>query len=334
MRSLRRGFSAKRLAARCGRAACYLAFILLLLLSATLGYGIPSADVNRLDDFVEATNRWTSTNDFRTICHEYVHFSHEAMRIRIAGVSAVRCIMVLRKTPGLPEWLSVNETSQRHYDSFARGELSAYLHLAGEQGTDLFIGQFESMARQQTLPDEQIRRFLDSFHLSAPVSNDTAAIESVQKLLADTDAARAFEIRVKTDAALLLPHIQSLAGSLALPDDLNQMSPEQQRRVFDALDTDIAGANPALWRTKQVNDFLAGVWGQAYAQIYRDYAIGPLLMLHRTGRWTTWILLAVVGYGLWRKTRQRGISRASGETTSNPRPSSGEGGSTSTGEST
>jgi hypothetical protein len=308
--------------------------MLALILSLVMGYGISGDDVARLEEFNRASFRWTSNCDFRTICREYVHCSHEAMRVRIAGVSAVRCIMVLRKTPGLPEWLSVNETSQRHYDNFARGELSAYLHLAGEQGTDLFIGQFESMARQQTLPDEQIRRFLDSFHLSAPVSNDTAAIESVRKLLADTDAARAFEIRVKTDAALLLPHIQSLAGSLALPDDLNQMSPEQQRRVFDALDSHIAEANPTLWRTKQVNDFLAGVWGQAYAQIYRDYAIGPMLTLHRIGRWTTWILLAAVGYGLWRKTRQRGISRASGETTSNPRPSSGEGGSTSTGEST
>lgn len=260
-----------------------------------MGYGISARDLNRLREFVTATDRWSAGGDFREICRDYIHFSHEAMTVKIAGIPAARCVMALRSTPGLPDWLAVNETSQRHYENFSRGELSAYLHLCGEQGTNLYFDTFESMARKDVLTDDDVRAFLQSFHLSAPVSTDASAIQSVRKLLRDVDAAKPFEIRKTCDAEALLPHIQAIAAEQHLPIDPKEMTSQQQLVALNELDSRIAHEDLQLWRTKQATDFLSGVWGQAYAQIYRDYLIQPILTMHRIGLWSTWVLLGVVG---------------------------------------
>src|SRR5687767_15210376 len=59
----------------------------LISLTFLLGYGISSADAERLENFVEAVNRWQREPEFRQVGMEYTLLSHEAMQVRVWGIS-------------------------------------------------------------------------------------------------------------------------------------------------------------------------------------------------------------------------------------------------------
>src|SRR5205807_2503073 len=59
-----------------------------------------------------------------------------------------------------------------------------------------------------------------------------------------------------------------------------------------------------LWRTKQVNDWLNGVWAQVYGEMY-SCAINPTLTLREFGRaGGPLMVMAWIGMGLRRKRRE------------------------------
>src|SRR3954469_23070969 len=66
----------------------------------------------------------------------------------------------------------------------------------------------------------------------------------------------------------LKPHITTLARELNVPEDPEAMTREQQYAVFDRLDGYVRRNDPELWRTKQLSDFLGGVWGQVFSPPY------------------------------------------------------------------
>src|SRR5439155_14486252 len=136
--------------------------------------------------------------------------------------------------PGLPSSLALSPTSASHYRDFTEGEFSAYLHLAGEQGTGDGVAMLENLVKNGEPTDDEIRAFLRSFKLPYPISTDAGAVASVRALLSDTNPRRPFAVRGPISA--LIPRMS----------DLRQ------------LDDHLRSSDPELWRTKQVSDFLAG----------------------------------------------------------------------------
>jgi hypothetical protein len=56
------------------------------------------------------------------------------------------------------------------------------------------------------------------------------------------------------------------------------MTPAQQKAVWAKLDDRIRDTNYELWRVKQVNDWLNGLWAQVYGSVYAS-VIGPTLQI-------------------------------------------------------
>ncbi len=249
--------------------------VLAMIISAALGFGISGRDVRRLSDFGDAVRRWSHNPDFRDVQREYVTRGVEAMRGRWLAVPAERIVMGFRSLPGLPVYLSVNESSAAHYRAFSTGELSAYLHLTGEQGIATGVEMIENLAQRNPPPsDADIVAFLESFKLPVKIVTDAGAVASVRRLLPDTQTPpRAFVIRSDL-VTVLQPYI---------PANLPTMSRDQQAAALRKFDEDIKHANPELWRTKQVNDFLGGIWAQGYGQIYLD-GIDALLGIRLVSR--------------------------------------------------
>ena len=178
------------------------------------------------------------------------------MQARICGVRATTAIMSFRKIPGLPQSIAVNPTSQKHYDDFSKGPWPAYFHLAGEQDVQLGIGLLQKLGANPS--EEDIRRMLTGFHLPEPMATDFGAVISVRKLLADVDPQKPFAVRSisPTDAG-----------------DVDRMSFDQQMIVLESYDRLLKEHDPETWRTKQVCDFLSGVWGQG---IWRNLCYGAI----------------------------------------------------------
>jgi len=274
--------------------------VLTLIVSAALGFGISSRDVQRLRAFGDAVRRWQTNPDFRDVQREYVALGVEAMRGRWLAVSAERIVMGFRSLPGLPKYLSVNESSAAHYRAFSTGEMSAYLHLTGEQAIPNGVAMVEDLAQHNPPSDGDIVAFLDGFKLPVKIVTDAGAIASVRRLLADTQLPpRPFRIRDNLVTAM----------QPCIPMELTTMSRDQQAAALRRFDDDIKRADPELWRTKQVSDFLCGIWAQGYGQIYLD-GIDALLRIRLIARIVFAIALAAaVAWLVVRSRRARLMAR-------------------------
>ena len=58
---------------------------------------------------------------------------------------------------------------------------------------------------------------------------------------------------------------------------------EQQLALLRALDKELRQRDPERWRTKQVSDFLSGIWAQGYGMMYAD-AIRAVRVARIAGR--------------------------------------------------
>jgi hypothetical protein len=257
---------------------------LLTVASAALGFGMGSADARRVRAFADAVQGWQANPDYRSVSTEYVTLGVEAMRARVCGLSAGTLVMAFRSIPKLPAHLAVNDTSAAHYEAFSRGDVSAYLHLASEQGFAEGVELVERLAARQPLTDNDIAAFLAGFKLPVPTITDAGAVAGVRRLLADVGPS---PFTVRSDVAT--PLRSHVLGNLAT------MTRAEQAAAFAQLDPSIRAVDLELWRAKQVNDFLAGIWAQGYGQIYLD-GIDAFFRLQRAARIAC--LLTLAG-GVW-----------------------------------
>jgi hypothetical protein len=181
------------------------------------------------------------------------------MQARGLGVSAAAHDHGLSLAAGVPSYLAVGESSAAHYRAFTRGRairLPAPERRAGPpHGADVDRGPRAARSRSS---DADIVGFLHGFKLPFPIATDAGAVASVRRLIGDTDAARTFVIRDDLVARLR----RCVVG------DIEAMPSAEQAEALRQLDARIHAADPELWRTKQVNDFLGGVWAQGYGPIY------------------------------------------------------------------
>src|SRR5439155_14870370 len=123
----------------------------------------------------------------------------------------------------------------------------------------------------------------------------------------------AFTVRANI-TPLLLEQIPRLAASLDLTPPArasianrksqieNLLTSAQQSQLYSALDPFLRRTDPQLWRTKQVNDLLAGIWAQGYGQIYRQ-GIHWLFRLEHIARvlFATLLVIATGATLYWRR---------------------------------
>jgi hypothetical protein len=287
----------RKLRQRIGQTFAILIASVLAVICIGLGFGMPAADRQRIDDFQQAVNRWQVDPDFRQVQSDYVRLGSRAMQAHWWGVPIGRVVMGFRSIPGLGETYAINAGSASHYADFTAGPLAAYLHLTGEQGLDMGLDLVAKLAASGPPTDPHVRAILRSFNLPVPVATDRGAVQSVRDLLSDIDPAKPFSAPAPIGDALR-QHIAALA-----PGDPSQLTFDQQLTVFARLDDRIRASDPQLWRTKQVSDFLGGIWAQGYGQFY---AAG-VTWLYRL-RWgarigLVLILLATVEYV--RRARRR-----------------------------
>jgi hypothetical protein len=289
----------KRTGVWAGRVA--LAVVILFLLA--VGFGTSGADAVRLRQFADAVQRWQHNPEFRQIGVEYVEMGSDAMRTDVCFVDSTRVVLALRSMPGLSKDWAINDTSYAHYTHFRQGPLSAYMHLTREQGLADTLKMLQYLGSKSDLSDEDVRDFLKQYKLYYPVASDAGAVASVRSLINDVDPGRPLEVRDGV-AERLMRHIAAVAKSLGYPEDLKAMTPDAQLEVWHMLDAQVRETDYELWRTKQVNDWLNGVWAQVYGEMY-TCAINPTLTLREFGRAGGPLLIMTwVGLGLWRKRRE------------------------------
>jgi hypothetical protein len=255
--------------------------LLVCALAAAVGFGMGPNDTRRVRAFADAVRGWQREPDYRAVTQEYVTLGVDAMQSRLCGVSAGHVVMGFRSLPGLPEHLAVSDTSAAHYSAFSRGELSAYLHLSSEQGVADGIALIEQLGRREPLADADIVAFLAGFRLPVPTVTDAGAIAGVRRLLADVDAGNPFLVRGDVSTSLL----SAIEGNLAT------MTRAEQAAAFARFDAHVRATDPELWRSKQVSDFLAGIWAQGYGQIYLD-GIEGFFRIQRGARIVFFLALA------------------------------------------
>ena len=151
------------------------------------------------------------------------------MRARVCGLSAGTLVMAFRSIPKLPAHLAVNDTSAAHYEAFSRGDVSAYLHLASEQGFADGVELIERLAARQPLTDDDIVAFLAGFKLPVPTVSDAGAVAGVRRLLADVGPGR---FTVRSDVAT--PLRSHVLGNLAA---MTRAETAKLRAVEDSLTT-------------------------------------------------------------------------------------------------
>jgi hypothetical protein len=268
---------------------------IVVVVTGALGFGLLPSDAVRLRSFGDAVRRWQANPDHRAVAHEYVTLGVEAMQARWCGVPARDVVMAFRSLPGLPEHLAVNDTSAAHYDAFARGELSAYFHLTGEQGIANGIGMIEQLATHgDVLTDDQIVAFLASFQLPVPTVTDAGAIAGVRRLLADVQPNMPPPLTRTDIAARLLSRVEK---------NLATMTRAEQTAAFATYDAHIRATDPQPWRSKQISDFLAGIWAQGYGQIYLD-GINGFFAIQRLAR-IVFVIALLTCLAIWTKRRRR-----------------------------
>jgi hypothetical protein len=290
------------------------ALVLTLIVSAALGFGISGNDVRRLNAFGDAVRRWQHDPDFRVVQREYVALGVEAMRGRWLAVPAERVVLGFRSLPGLPLYLAVNNSSAAHYRAFSTGEMSAYLHLTSEQGVAAALEMLEDLGRRETVSDAEIVAFLSGFKLPVPVVTDAGAIASVRRLLKDTQyPPRPFTVRADV-ATQLRRHVDT---------NVDGLSRVEQAAAFKTFDARIRAADLELWRTKQVSDFLGGIWAQGYGPIYLD-GIEWLMRIRTAARMVLIVTLWLAGWLLLRSRRPNLPAVAVTDFDDRPRRAGGE----------
>jgi hypothetical protein len=255
---------------------------LLMLLAGAIGFGVSSRDQARVTAFADAVRRWQVQPDFRAVQREYVSLGVDAMRARLCGLSGESIVMGFRSLPGLPESLSVKDSSAAHYRAFAAGEMPAYLHLSSEQDVINGLRMIEGLGQRKPLSDESIIKFLSDFKLPVPVVTDAGAVASVRSLVADAQPSMPFVVREHFIDALG-PRCISAASMTVLDDSIRRNNRE-------------------LWRTKQVSDFLSGIWAQGYGVIYLN-AIQWFWRIQTIARITCIGLLAAMAVWVIRRSR-------------------------------
>ena len=81
------------------------------------------------------------------------------------------------------------------------------------------------------------------------------------------------------------------------------------RSFSGAADEQVKRTEPELWRTKQVSDFLCGIWGQTYGPAYAS-VIRVALQTHFVAEYATPALaILVIVRGLQLRTRSRRLTR-------------------------
>jgi hypothetical protein len=252
-----------------------------LFVACAIAIGITPADARKIRAFDAAVHRWQTNPEFRAVAIEYVNLGCAAMETRLCGVRAKTAIMWFRSIPGLPVSIAVNPTSKSHYDDFSSGPLAAYFHLCGEQDVATGIGLIQQLGTNPT--DEQIREMLRGFHLSVPIATDAGAVQSVRKLIAEVKVGQPFSI----GRADLRKFVESAVPSQELRSI--RMSPRNAQ--LRMLDDAVRKHDSELWRTKQVNDFLCGIWAQGYGQIYAG-GIGAVMIARRMSQVFVVVILA------------------------------------------
>ncbi len=238
-----------------------------LLVLLAVAFSISGEDAGRVSAFADAVSRWQVNPDFRKIGPQYAIFSNQALQARPFGVSASKFILFLRSAPFLPHRYAVAPTSWTHYRNFTHGPLSAYLHLCSEQGLEGVLGSVKATAEDPDLTDDECRQFLLGFNIFPSPATDDGAVMSLRRMLIDIDAKRDLVIKTPT-REYLEPICVSIAQREGMPADLDKLSIEQQLIVLDKLDAEVKAVNLEVWRTKQLNDFLNGVWAQAFGLMY------------------------------------------------------------------
>jgi hypothetical protein len=236
--------------------------------ACVFGFGITPGDWDKAIAFQRAAARWQVNPDFRAVTFEYANLGSRAMQTRLCGVRAKTAVMWFRRIPGLPASVAVNPTSQSHYDDFSAGPWPAYFRLSNEQDLATGIAMLEKLGDDPG--DEQIRQMLSSFKLPVPTAEDFGAVLSVRSLLDDVKPSKPFSIHTNPFSP------EKKHEAEAYSDDI-QMS------LLQTLDKELRQKNPELWRTKQANDFLSGIWAQGYGEMYAD-AIGAVAIARILGR--------------------------------------------------
>jgi hypothetical protein len=275
---------------------------LTILIAFAIGFGTPAADAEKMRLFSDAVDRWQRNPEFRKVQVEYVEMGSAAMRTRVCGVEATKGIMWLRSLPGLPEHLRVNDTSFAHYTNFTRGPLSAYMHLTSEQGLADTLKMLKDLGSIPNPTDADVVAFLKQYKLHNPVASDAGAVQSVRDLLADVDPARPLAIQTEAPGKLY-SHISAMAAEMGFPPKIEEMTPAQQQEIWATLDERVRERDYELWRTKQVNDWLNGVWAQVYGTMYGGL-INPMLTLREVARVAAPVMLmAWIGVAAYRRRR-------------------------------
>jgi hypothetical protein len=193
------------------------------------------------------------------------------------GIPATSWVMGFRSLPGVPKYMSVDTSSAAHYRAFADSELAAYQHLSGEQGLLAGVEMIEKLAANPDVSDAEIIAFLDGFKLPVTIPHDDGAVQSVRRLLFDVGTK---PLSVRDEVVIKLrPYVNAVAA-------------KNQRDPLESLDAVVRAGDPELWRTKQVNDFLAGVWAVGYGKIYSQ-AINWFLKIQLAARIVFFVLLVV-----------------------------------------
>ncbi|HEX8916746.1 MAG TPA: hypothetical protein VF796_30630 [Humisphaera sp.] len=165
-----------------------------------------------------------------------------------------------------------------------------------------------------------------------PIAHDAGAIKSLLAVLRDTQPTNrtsfsAGVLRTAAVAALmdrdpafrsladnrfkwrkphanvdLRAHASALAKELKLPEDVDEMTPEQQAVVFERLDGYVKLKDPELWRAKQVSDFLGGIWAQVYGPPY-GIILNPFVTAVTVCRYVFVLLLAGLLLSEYRRAR-------------------------------
>jgi hypothetical protein len=278
--------------------------------TGAIGFGMTPSDARRVRAFGDAVRSWQHDPDYRAVATQYVTLGVDAMQSRVCGLSAGTLIMAFRSLPGLPDYLAVSDTSAAHYKAFSEGDLSAYLHLSSEQGAADGIAMIEQLGRPKDLTDADLVAFLAGFKLPVPTVTDAGAVAGVRRLLADVDvSAKPFLVRGDVSTSLL----SGVEGNLAT------MTRAQQAAEFAQFDAHIRATDPELWRSKQVSDFLAGIWAQGYGQIYLD-GINAFSRIQQAARvaFVVGLLIAVVPMVRRRRVATPAVAAAPPDATSTP----------------
>lgn len=280
-----------------------------VMILAAAGLGISSGDASRLEGFVTTVDASRANPEFRQVGERYILAGSNALQARFFGVRAGRALYTLRRIPGLPQRLAANDHLALHYQHFGEGPLSAYLHLTAQQGVKDATGMLMELTKRPSISDEDARAFLRSFDVWPAVVTDAGAVASVRKLIADVNPAAGFAIRGPVDRALGT-YLREIARARGFPLEPAEMAPDQQESVLAALDDHVKQADKELWRTKQVNDFLNGVWGQTFGRSYAAFA-RAVIWARLIGLVEIPALMGLAAWGTWsvRRWRARGTER-------------------------